>query len=173
VRIVWARQEVCIGVERFGEVWSHPVRQEFAKVRRGRDACGMFRQSRMGLFRCDAERYVVVWQSRSGEVSFGEAWLGRFALERIGLDRQVRDRNGKAVRDRTGCVRSGRTRQSRTGSVRSNKARFGMAVRDGTGWNRCDMKRYGTKGASMNQIMVNAVEFDALLKEVEYLKHEK
>jgi len=48
VRIVWARQEVCIGVERFGEVWSHPVRQEFAKVRRGRDACGMFRQSRNG-----------------------------------------------------------------------------------------------------------------------------
>jgi hypothetical protein len=86
--------------------------------------------------------------------------LGRFALERIGLDRQVRDRNGKAVRDRTGCVRSGRTRQSRTGSVRSNKARFGMAVRDGTGWNRCDMKRYGTKGANMNQIMVNAVEFE-------------
>ena len=38
-----------------------------------------------------------VWQSRSGEVSFGEAWLGRFALERNGLDRQVRDRNGKAV----------------------------------------------------------------------------
>jgi hypothetical protein len=73
----------------------------------GRDACGMFRQSRMGLFRCDAERYVVVWQSRSGEVSFGEVWLGRFALERIGLDRQVRDRNGKAVRDRTGCVRTG------------------------------------------------------------------
>jgi uncharacterized membrane protein len=28
------------------------------------------------------------------------------------------------------------------------------------------------KGASMNQIMVNAVEFDSLLKEVEYLKHE-
>ena len=113
-----------------------------------------------------------VWQSRSREVSFGEVWLGRFALERIGLDRQVRDRNGKAVRDRTGCVRSGRTRQSRTGSVRSNKARFGMAVRDGTGWNRCDMKRYGTKGANMNQIMVNAVEFESLLKEVEYLKAE-
>ena len=74
-----------------------------------------------------------VWQSRSREVSFGEAWLGRFALERIGLDRQVRDRNGKAVRDRTGCVRSGRTRQSRTGSVRSNKARFGMAVKDRSG----------------------------------------
>jgi hypothetical protein len=55
----------------------------------------------------------MVWQSRSGEVSFGEVWLGRFALERIGLDRQVRDRNGKAVWDRTGCVRSGRTRQSR------------------------------------------------------------
>ena len=70
-------------------------------------------------------------------------------------------------------MRSGRTRQSRTGSVRSNKARFGMAVRDGTGWNRCDMKRYGTKGANMNQIMVNAVEFESLLKEVEYLKHEK
>jgi hypothetical protein len=28
---------------------------------------------------------------------------------------------------------------------------------------------FGTKGASMNQIMVNAVEFDSLLKEVEYL----
>jgi hypothetical protein len=38
----------------------------------------------------------MFWQSRSGEVSFGEAWLGRFALERIGLDRQVRDQNGKA-----------------------------------------------------------------------------
>ena len=52
-RMLWVgldvvRQEVCIGVERFGEVWSHPVRQEFAKVRRGRDACGMFRQSRNG-----------------------------------------------------------------------------------------------------------------------------
>ena len=31
---------------------------------------------------------------------------------------------------------------------------------------------HGTKGASMNQIMINAVEFDSLLKEVEYLKHE-
>ena len=63
--------------------------RKFAKVRRGRDACGMFRQSRSltdstgavwwgdlwsgslgrvraGLFRCDAERYVVVWQSRIG-----------------------------------------------------------------------------------------------------------
>ena len=30
----------------------------------------------------------------------------------------------------------------------------------------------GTKGAGMNQIMVNAVEFDSLLKEVEYLKYE-
>ena len=71
------RQEVCIGVERFGEIWSHPVRQEFAKVRRGRDACGMFRQSRMGLFRCDAERHVVVWQSRHevhrrGRVRYGQ-----------------------------------------------------------------------------------------------------
>jgi hypothetical protein len=28
---------------------------------------GWVRQSRMGLFRCDAERYVVVWQSRNGE----------------------------------------------------------------------------------------------------------
>jgi hypothetical protein len=105
-------------VERFGEVWSHPVRQEFAKVRRGRDACGMFRQSRMGLFRCDAERYVVVWQSRSREVSFGEVWLGRFALERIGLDRQVRDRNGKAVRDRT--VRD-RAVRDRTGMTRQSR----------------------------------------------------
>jgi hypothetical protein len=31
---------------------------------------------------------------------------------------------------------------------------------------------FGTKGICMNQIMVNAVEFDSLLKEVEYLKHE-
>jgi predicted nucleic acid-binding Zn-ribbon protein len=31
---------------------------------------------------------------------------------------------------------------------------------------------FGTKGASMNQVMINAVELDSLLKEVEYLKHE-
>jgi uncharacterized membrane protein len=31
---------------------------------------------------------------------------------------------------------------------------------------------FGTKGASMNQVMVNAVELDSLLKEVEYLIHE-
>jgi hypothetical protein len=29
---------------------------------------GWVRQSRMGLFRCDAERYVVVWQSWMGSV---------------------------------------------------------------------------------------------------------
>jgi uncharacterized membrane protein len=34
------------------------------------------------------------------------------------------------------------------------------------------MKRYGTKGANMNQVMINAVELDSLLKEVEYLIHE-
>ena len=59
-----------------------------------------------------------VWQSRSREVSFGEAWLGRFALERIGLDRQVRDRNGKAVRDRT--VRD-RAVRDRTGMTRQSR----------------------------------------------------
>jgi uncharacterized membrane protein len=31
---------------------------------------------------------------------------------------------------------------------------------------------FGTKGASMNQVMINAVELDSLLKEVEYLIHE-
>jgi uncharacterized membrane protein len=31
---------------------------------------------------------------------------------------------------------------------------------------------FGTKGICMNQIMVNAVELDSLLKEVEYLIHE-
>ena len=81
---------------------------------------GWVRQSRMGLFRCDAERYVVVWQSRSREVSFGEVWLGRFALERIGLDRQVRDRNGKAGSvQRTGKVGKVATRN---GEVRSGEA---------------------------------------------------
>jgi hypothetical protein len=32
---------------------------------------GWVRQSRMGLFRCDAERYVVVWQS----------WMGLFRCD--------------------------------------------------------------------------------------------
>ena len=43
----------------------------------------------------------MVWQSRSGEVSFGEVWLGRFALERIGLDLDDADRrDGEPV----GCL---------------------------------------------------------------------
>ena len=62
-----------------------------------------------------------VWQSRSGEVSFGEAWLGRLALERIGLDRQVRDQNGKA-----GNVQ--RTGNSWMGRVSKDELRFGMAA---------------------------------------------
>jgi cell division protein FtsB len=53
----------------------------------------------------------------------------------------------------------------RSGEVRFGVMRSGMMRRLGSAW--C-----GTKGASMNQIMVNAVEFDSLLKEVEYLKHE-
>jgi hypothetical protein len=32
---------------------------------------GWVRQSRMGLFRCDAERYVVVWQSGNGRDVIG------------------------------------------------------------------------------------------------------
>jgi hypothetical protein len=42
----------------------------------------------------------------------------------------------------------------------------GLAVR---GTVESGVDGFGTKGASMNQIMVNAVEFDSLLKEVEYL----
>ena len=71
------------------------VQVRTAKVFRGRVRSGwagsVQRIGRVYLVRKDG-----VWQSRSREVSFGEAWLGRFALERIGLDRQVRDRNGKA-----------------------------------------------------------------------------
>ena len=63
----------------------------------------------------------MVWQSRSREVSFGEAWLGRFALERIGLDRQVRDRNGNA-----GNVQ--RTGNSWMGRVSKDELGFGMAA---------------------------------------------
>ena len=75
-----------------------------------------------------------VWQSRSGEVSFGEVWLGRFALERIGLDRQVRDRNGKAGSvQRTGKVGKVATRN---GEVRSGEAAAARIYSRGMVW--CD-----------------------------------
>jgi hypothetical protein len=74
------------------------VRQEFAKVRRGRDACGMFRQSRSltDRHRCGLVGCLMVWQSRSGEVfRFEEAarsltdWcVGRWQLG-TGTDRNV------------------------------------------------------------------------------------
>ena len=38
---------------------------------------GWVRQSRMGLFRCDAERYVVVWQSRTGSEVRGPVGNGK------------------------------------------------------------------------------------------------
>jgi hypothetical protein len=99
----------CLGKSRWGQEYGRmgieKVRQgeavrDTARCWRGVEAFGLAgsvqRIGRVHLVRKDG-----VWQSRSGEVSFGEAWLGRFALERIGLDRQVRDRNGKAgnVRD--------------------------------------------------------------------------
>ena len=75
------RQEVCIGVERFGEVWSHPVRQEFAKVRRGRDACGMFRQSRSLTDSTGAVWWGDLWSGRKR----AEDWTGVSGTERWGL----------------------------------------------------------------------------------------
>ena len=63
-------------MERFGEVWSHPVRQEFAKVRRGRDACGMFRQSRSLTDRTGAVWWGVLWSGSLGQVRFNLARLG-------------------------------------------------------------------------------------------------
>lgn len=65
-----------------------------------------------------------VWQSRSGEVSFGEAWLGRFALERIGLDRQLRDRNGNAGNvQRTGNSWMGRVSKDELGFWRGSSGK--------------------------------------------------
>jgi hypothetical protein len=71
VRIVWARQEVCIGVERFGEVWSHPVRQ-----------------SRYGM-------------ESSGNESFGKESFGKAVKERPGyfLEGLGSERLGQAVAD--------------------------------------------------------------------------
>ena len=87
-------------------------------------------------------------------VMFGAIWHGslghvRFCLATFGL--AVADSSGEVSKDMLRC---------------------GRAVRDGTGWNRCYMERYGTKGVCMNQIMVNAVEFDLILKEIEVLKKE-
>lgn len=53
-----------------------------------------------------------------------------------------------------GPVGNGKVRQSRRGTV-------GSGV-DG----------FGTKGTSMNQVMINAVELDLMMKEIEDLKHE-
>jgi len=55
------RQEVCIGVERFGEIWSHPVRQS----RIGRDGCGTV--NRGGVW-YGSHGWVVCGRFGSGEV---------------------------------------------------------------------------------------------------------
>ena len=89
------------------------VRQEFAKVRRGRDACGMFRQSRWGqdgygrmgiekvrqgeavrdTARCGEEWKHLVWQEVCrgldgciwyGKMGFGSLGQVRFRLVRLG-----------------------------------------------------------------------------------------
>ena len=96
------RQEVCIGVERFGEVWSHPVRQEFAKVRRGRDACGMFRQSRS-------------LTDRTGAVWWGVLWFGSRGWVCLGAMRRGTLRFGSRGLDRSGLIRRGLVWQSRIG----------------------------------------------------------
>jgi hypothetical protein len=46
------------------------VRQEFAKVRRGRDACGMFRQSGNGRDVIGLDGCVLARQSRQGAGGF-------------------------------------------------------------------------------------------------------
>jgi hypothetical protein len=79
------------------------VRQEFAKVRRGRDACGMFRQSRSLT-----DRTGAVWR---GDLWFGSLGQVRFYLARFGwagsLQRSVKARSAQEG-----------TREIRTGAVR-------------------------------------------------------
>ena len=80
------RQEVCIGVERFGEVWSHPVRQS----------------------RSLTDRTGAVWW---GDLWFGSLGQVRFHLVRFGwagsLQRSVKARSAQeGTREiRTGAVR--------------------------------------------------------------------
>jgi hypothetical protein len=65
------------------------VRQEFAKVRRGRDACGMFRQSRSLTDSTGAVWWGDLWSGSTGVVRRGNECLGslgqvRFRLVRLG-----------------------------------------------------------------------------------------
>ena len=65
------------------------VRQEFAKVRRGRDACGMFRQSRSLTDSTGAVWWGDLWSGSTGVVRRGNECLGslgqvRFRLARLG-----------------------------------------------------------------------------------------
>ena len=68
-----------------GEVWRGLARQEFAKVRRGRDACGMFRQSRSLTDRTGAFWWGVLCSGSLGHERFRLARLGwAGSLQRIG-----------------------------------------------------------------------------------------
>jgi hypothetical protein len=77
--------------------------RKFAKVRRGRDACGMFRQSRSLTDRTGAVWWGVLWSGSLGHE--------RFCLVRFGwagsLQRSVKARSAQEG-----------TREIRTGAVR-------------------------------------------------------
>lgn len=69
----------------------------------------------MGLFRCDAERYVVVWQSGNGRDVIGldgcvlawQSWMGRVRKGelKVWYDLERQSRTGKVWWVRVGCGR--------------------------------------------------------------------
>jgi hypothetical protein len=69
VRCGWVRQSRLVE-ETLGWEWIGSVRQEFAKARRGRDACGMFRQSGNGRDVIGLDGCVLARQSRQGAGGF-------------------------------------------------------------------------------------------------------
>ena len=122
------------------------VRQEFAKVRRGRDACGMFRQSRSLTDSTGAVWWGDLWSGSTGVVRRGNECLGslgqaRFHLARFGWAglhwngsawigklgiEMVRQEmcKGRAIHGWDGCDRAVKVGKvaTRNGEVRSGEA---------------------------------------------------
>jgi hypothetical protein len=103
--------------------------RKFAKVRRGRDACGMFRQSRSLTDRTGAVWWGVLWSGSLGHERFclvrfgwaglhwnGSAWIDKLGIEMVRQEVcKGRARWGKLRRE---TVRSVLVRQQRQGYIR-------------------------------------------------------
>ena len=73
------RQEVCIGVERFGEVWSHPVRQSW----RGGDVSGHEWWVSVRFGSLGQVRFRLVRLGWAGLHWNGSVWIGKLGIEMV------------------------------------------------------------------------------------------